>query len=275
MSRPVLRRAVAAAVLPLALASLSACGSDDSDKAGDTSSSSSSSSSGGSTADTPSAGETVDPADFVDRFQNGFENTTTAHETMTMSMGSRGSMTGEGDIDYRDGSPAMDMTMSIDQAGGDVQVILVDNVFYMKAPGMGGDKYLKMDLDDPNSPLGSLGSQLDPQEALKSFGEGVKTVTYVGEDGGEDQYTVTVDTAKMLDSLGEDAAGAAGAGMPDEISYVVWLDGEDRVTKMTIDLGKTGTMEMELSDFGKDVSIEAPPADQVAEMPSMDGSSMG
>jgi hypothetical protein len=271
MSRPVLRRAVAAAVLPLALGSLSACGSDDNAKAEDTSSSSSSS--GGSGADTtPSEGETVDPADFVDRFQSGFENTTTAHETMTMDMGSSGSMTGEGDIDYSEGSPSMDMTMSSDMAGGDVQVILVDSVFYMKAPGMGGEKYLKLDMNDPNSPLGSLGSQLDPQEALKSFGEGVKTVTYVGEDGGEDQYTVTVDTAKMLASMGQDAADAAGAQMPDEISYDVWLDDEDRVTKMTIDLGKMGTMEMELSDFGKDVSIEAPPSDQVTEMPSMDGS---
>jgi hypothetical protein len=271
MSRPVLRRAVAAAVLPLALGSLSACGSDDNAKAEDTSSSSSSS--GGSTADTPSEGETVDPADFVNRFQSGFENTTTAHETMSMSMGSSGSMTGEGDIDYSEGSPAMDMTMSSDMAGGDVQVILVDEVFYMKAPGMGGEKYLKMDLNDPNSPFGSLGSQLDPQEALKSFGQGIETVTYVGEDDGEDQYSVTVDTAKMLDSMGQDAGDAAGAGMPDELSYDVWLDGEDRVTKMTIELGKLGTMQMELSDFGKDVSIEAPPADQVTEMPSMDSSS--
>lgn len=269
-SRPVLRRAVAAAVLPLALGSLSACGSDDDAKAED--SSSSSRAAAGSSADTPSEGETVDPADFVDRFQSGFENTTTAHETMSMTMGSNGSMTGEGDLDYTGDSPAMDMTMSSDMAGGDVQVILVDGVFYLKAAGMGGDKYLKMDLNDPNSPFGSLGSQLDPQQALKSFGEGVKTVTYVGEDGGEDQYTVTVDTAKMLDSMGQDAADAAGAGMPDEISYDVWLDGEDRVTQMTIELGKMGTMEMEISDFGKDVSIEAPPADQVTEMPSMDGS---
>jgi hypothetical protein len=269
-SPPVLRRAVAAAVLPLALGSLSACGSDDNAKAEDNSSSSSSGSS--STDTTPSEGETVDPADFVDRFQSGFENTTTAHETMTMNMGSSGSMTGEGDIDYSEGSPSMDMTMSSDSAGGDVQVILVDEVFYIKAPGMGGDKYLKMDLNDPNSPLGSLGSQLDPQEAMKSFGEGVKTVTYVGEDGGEDQYTVTVDTAKMLASMDADAAKAAGAQMPEEISYDVWLDSEDRVTKMDIELGKMGTMEMELSDFDKDVSIEAPPADQVTEMPSMDGS---
>ena len=38
---------------------------------------------------------------------------------------------------------------------------------------------------------------------------------------------------------------------------------------MVIDLGKTGTMEMTLSDFGQDVSVEAPPAGQVTEMPGM------
>ncbi len=257
MSRPAtLRRLAAAAVLPLAFVSLSACGSDDGAKAEDSSSTSGSSGSSGSSTDDLQAGDSVDPADFTDRFENGFENTTTAHESMSMSAGQTGSMTGEGDVDYTQDSPAMDMTMSSDMAGGDIQVILVDKVFYMKAPGMGGDKYLKMDLNDPNSPFGSLGSQLDPQEALKSFGEGIKTVTYQGEQDGEDQYEVTVDTQKMLDGMGETGQAASGAGMPDELSYDVWLDDQDRITKMTIDLGKIGTMEMTLSDFGKDVSIE-------------------
>ena len=136
-------------------------------------------------------------------------------------------------------------------------------------PGIGNGKYVKMDLDDPNSPLGSIGSQLDPQQAMESFSAGIEKVTYVGDDGGLDQYEVTVDTKKMLEEMGQSGSDGALGGMPDEMSYDVWLDDQDRVTKMTVDLGKAGTLEMTLSDFGKDVSIEAPPADQVTEFPGM------
>ncbi|GAB3787681.1 hypothetical protein GCM10027601_26990 [Nocardioides ungokensis] len=271
MSRPVtVRRALAAAALPLALTSLSACGSNDDAKAQDPSSGSSSSSSS-SSADTPSAGDTVAPADFVDRFESGFTKTTTAHETLKMSMGTTGTLTGEGDVDYSSDSPAMQMTMKTDMTGatGSIEMRLVDGVMYMTIPGMAGGKFVKFDLNDPNSPFGSLATQLDPQEAFKSFEAGIKSVTYVGAEDGLDHYQVTVDTKKMLAKMGQTGSAASAAGMPATLTYDAWLDSEDRVNKMEIDLGKTGTMDMTLSDFGQDVSVEAPPSSQVTQMPGM------
>ena len=271
MSRPVtVRRALAAAALPLALTSLSACGSNDDAKAQDPSSGSSSSSSS-SSADTPSAGDTVAPADFVDRFESGFTKTTTAHETLKMSMGTTGTLTGEGDVDYSSDSPAMQMTMKTDMTGasGSIEMRLVDGVMYMTIPGMAGGKFVKFDLNDPSSPFGSLATQLDPQEAFKSFEAGIKSVTYVGAEDGLDHYQVTVDTKKMLAKMGQTGSAASAAGMPASLTYDAWLDSEDRVNKMEIDLGKTGTMDMTLSDFGQDVSVEAPPSSQVTQMPGM------
>ena len=271
MSRPVtVRRALAAAALPLALTSLSACGSNDDAKAQDPSSGSSSSSSS-SSADTPSAGDTVAPADFVDRFESGFTKTTTAHETLKMSMGTTGTLTGEGDVDYSSDSPAMQMTMKTDMTGasGSIEMRLVDGVMYMTIPGMAGGKFVKFDLNDPSSPFGSLATQLDPQEAFKSFEAGIKSVTYVGAEDGLDHYQVTVDTKKMLAKMGQTGSAASAAGMPATLTYDAWLDSEDRVNKMEIDLGKTGTMDMTLSDFGQDVSVEAPPSSQVTQMPGM------
>ena len=271
MSRPVtVRRALAAAALPLALTSLSACGSNDDAKTQDPSSGSSSSSSS-SSADTPSAGDTVAPADFVDRFESGFTKTTTAHETLKMSMGTTGTLTGEGDVDYSSDSPAMQMTMKTDMTGasGSIEMRLVDGVMYMTIPGMAGGKFVKFDLNDPSSPFGSLATQLDPQEAFKSFEAGIKSVTYVGAEDGLDHYQVTVDTKKMLAKMGQTGSAASAAGMPATLTYDAWLDSEDRVNKMEIDLGKTGTMDMTLSDFGQDVSVEAPPSSQVTQMPGM------
>lgn len=277
MSRPVtVRRALAAAALPLALTSLSACGSNDDAKAQDPASSSSSDPSSSSSADTPSAGDSVAPADFVDRFESGFAKTTTAHETLKMSMGSNGSLTGEGDVDYSTDTPAMKMTMNMDMTGGNgsIEMRLVDGVMYMTIPGMADGKFVKFDLNDPNSPFGSLATQLDPQEAFKSLEQGIKSVTYVGAEDGLDHYRVTVDPKKMLAQMGQSGGAASAAGMPATLTYDAWLDSEDRVNKMEVDLGKTGTMDMTLSDFGEDVSVEAPPSSQVTEMPGMASSPM-
>lgn len=290
VSRPAsVRRGLAAAVLvPLALASVTACG-DRSATATDGSAASTASGSADASASASAAssaaaspsrssasstdgltpGQSVDPADFTRTFEAGFAHTTTAHEKLTMSLGAS-TLKGEGDVDYTSSSPSM--TMSLDSgAGGAIDMRLAGGVIYMQIPGMSDGKFLKMDLSDPNSPLGSLGTQLDPQEALKSFGKGIRSVTFVGHEGSLDHYRVTVDTKKMLAQMDQGGAAAAASGMPDELSYDVRLDDQGRVNRMKIDLGATGTMEMTLSDFGKDVHVEVPPAGQVTEMPAMPG----
>ncbi|GAA2144056.1 hypothetical protein GCM10009844_17180 [Nocardioides koreensis] len=261
MSRPaVVRRVVAAAVLPLALTSLSACGSDEGAEAED---SSSSSTGGSAAADTPEAGSTVAPADFADLYRESFDNTTTAHMNMKLAMMGQ-QITGAGDVDYSQDSPAVAMTMDGAAFGGQsLEVRMLDNVMYLDMGSMTQGKFVKMDLDSPDSPLGSLADSMDPSRSMDALESALEKVTYVGADGDGDHYEATVDTAAMMKGMGQDVP--ASAQLPKTLSYDAWFDSEGRFSRMVMDMGSAGTTEMKLSDFGADVSIEAPPADQITD----------
>lgn len=265
------RRGLVAALVPLALSSLVACGGDDTKES--SSPSSSTSSSPTEDGQGPSAGETMAPADFVALFEAGFENLTTAHQSMTFDSGAAGTMNGAGDVDYSESPPAMSFTLTGGVFGnGGMEMRMLDGIMYVQIPGMSAGKFVKFDLSDPSSPLGSLGAQLDPREMFKSFQDGIDSVTFVGEEDVDGEslshYSVVVDSAAMLKSLGKTPPGGAAA---DKVTYEIWLDGDNRLRKMTADMGSLGTMELTVSDFGKDVSIEAPSPDQVTEMPGSAG----
>ncbi len=237
-------------------------------------SSTSASSSPSTVASDLQAGDTVTPADFTALLASGFESMTTAHVTVDTKTGMIGGMKGEGDLDYTDDSPATSMTLSSATLGGDIQAVLVDGVMYMNLGALSDHKFWKLDLSDKNSPFGALGSQLDPKSSMALLEKGLESVTYVGPEDvdGEslDHYSATVDPSALASQLGGAAASGA-AGLPKTFVYDIWLDDQSRLTKLTLDMGSAGSMSTELSDFGKDVSIEAPPADQVTEMPDLPG----
>lgn len=272
MSAPsFVRRGLVAALVPLALSALTACGGDDTKESSSPSSSTSSSPTEDGQA--PSAGETIAPADFVALFEAGFEDLSTAHQTMTFGSGAAGKMEGAGDVDYSQSPPAMALTLTGGLFGSDgTEMRMLDGIMYVQVPGMSDGKFVKIDLSDPSGPLGSLGTQFDPREMFKSFEDGVDSVTFVGDEDVDGEslahYSVVVDSAALLESLGQKPPGGAPA---DKVTYEIWLDGDNRLRKMTADMGPLGTMEMTVSDFGKDVSIEAPSPDQVTEMPGSAG----
>jgi hypothetical protein len=273
------RLAVAGAVLPIALASLAACGSDDSgsesgsDGASDTSSSGAaeageSSAEESSSSDAPAAGEPVDPADFVAEYKAAFTKADTAH--MTMETAGETGFSAEGDVDYSTTPPSMQMTMASPMTGGDLDLRLVDGTLYMSMPD-GGDTFYSFDLDDPNNPLGSgFTEQLDPAKAFDSFQDAITSVTFVGEEDVEGErlrhYALVADGTKVAGNMAGEAPQGA---LPKELAYDVWLDGEGLFRKMASDLGQAGTLTMNIDDWGKDVSIEAPAKDQVTTMPGM------
>ncbi len=257
MTTSTLRRlALGAAALPIALAGLAACGSDD--KATDTS----------STASGAEGGEEVDPADFVADFKAAFSKSTTAH--LTMETEGQMALSAEGDIDYSTTPPSMAMTMKSSMSGEDMDLRLVDGTFYMSVPG-GGEKFMSFDLDDPSNPLGGdFTEQLDPAKAFDNFEDAIESVTFVGEeevDGDQmNHYTLVVDGEKVAGSVASDAPEGA---LPKELKYDVWLDGDGLFRQMQSELGQAGQLTMKVDDWGKDVSIDAPPADQITTMPEM------
>lgn len=272
------RSLVASALVPLALTSFVACGGKDDtvkDPAAAAPSASSSQSASPDSQPSASAGADVDPATFVDLVKAGLANTTTAHESLTMKSDLGGDLSGEGDVDYTTSPPSTAMTMTSPMSGdGDMDIRLVDGVMYLKAGGLSGGKFLKMDLSDPTNPLGSLSLQLDPAQAFASFGKAVDSVTFVGTEGSLERYRVVVDYAAMMKAMSQDIPSGTGIpNMPKKLTYDMLLDDQHRINEMDIDMGSLGQMTLKLTDFGTDVNIEAPPANQVTQMPSMPGAS--
>jgi hypothetical protein len=265
------RRTAVAALVPLVLAAATACGGDSDDSSQPSSpsvasgTSSPSADASESASPTPVAGERVDPDRFVKMFAASFEKATTAHLTMTMK-GTGLSMDAEGDVDYSSEPPAVAMTLNGDQFGKGTDVRLVDGVMYLKTP-MFGEKFVKMDLSDPANPLGErFGRAFDLRSILDGFRDGLRSVSLLGEEDVDGEslrhYRVTMDPSEA------DPSASAAAGMPETVTYDLWFDGDGFFRRMQADLGpEGGTVTASLSDWGEDVSIEAPPAREVTGTP--------
>ena len=254
--------ATAAAAAPLLLA-LAACGNGDTvaDKAPTTSSASSG-------ANAVAVGDTLSAGQFGDVLTNAIDKATTAHLTLDLghSMGSA-----QGDADFTKSPPNAAISLSIDQLGGGVEVRLVDGTAYLKSATF-GDKWVSMPMDGKDGPMGDLGDQLDVAKTLKNFADAVVSATNEGTDqvDGESlvHYTTTVDTQKLVSMLPPAAAGS----LPKTVTQDWWFDSDGLIRKFSSDIGST-TTTLTFSNWGEDVSIEAPPADQVRSMPgSMSGS---
>ncbi len=157
-----------------------------------------------------------------------------------------------------------------------MEIILLDQVMYMKSPDMGtGDTYLKIDLSDPSSLFGMLGKATDPEVMFQAL-ETPEKLELLGEeevDGvATNHYRITIDPADYLEAM--DFPEAMKEFLPKEMVTEMWVDGDDLPRKFaqTIETpSPTGgkpvpsTSEGTYSDFGTDVDIEAPPADQISE----------
>ena len=271
------RLAALALTLPLGLAALTACeddtsastdasvgsGTGDSGDAGD---------SGGELPDV-AEGEEISAEELSALMISAFEKATTADLVMSMTAGGQ-DIDVTGQADYTSDPVSMRMEMSGMGGTGDMEIIVVDNAMYMKLAVM-SDKFLKLDLDDPDNPVGgSFTGQLDPRAQAEVIEEGLQTATYVGQEEVEgetlDHYTAVVDSTAMLEQM-EGAADVAGQ-LPETITYELWLTDEGLFRQMEIDMGAVaGEMQMRFVDWGTDVDIEAPPASEVTDMSDMAG----
>lgn len=270
-----LRRSIAALSLPLLLGGLAACGSDDD---ASPAASSSSATESQDSSDTESGGE-VDTADFVDDLQAGLEASTTAKMSMHMDMSGQ-EIHGDGDIDYTTDPPQMAMSMESPAMGEQaIDIRLVDNVMYMNMGQMSNGKFIKFDLSDPQSlPPGmdQVTEMMDPLAATESLGKGLTSVTFVGDEDVDGEtlshYEVGVDPSKMEQF--QQMPGQAQAQQPEDIDYDLWLDDQNRMRKLDMNM-EVGTgkvaMTMELFDWDEPVDISAPPAGDVVDSSKLAG----
>ena len=268
-----LRRTAVAAVVPLALGTLAACGNDNSSSstaADPQSPALSTPSDTGSPTDTgTTAGSAVTSADFLKMAQAAAGKLTTVKVDMVGEV-SGGSYTMKGAMDLTGDKPAMDMTMSMGSAGlTGIEMRLVDGVMYMNLGSMTQDKFVKFDLSDPGNPLGQLSSsldQLDPSKMMADMSPGVfKHVTFVGSDAGGRHYRATLVTAKAPQLKG--LPSTATANLPKSMRYDTWFDEQGRFSKFVVSVPNYMRMTAHYTDYGAAVHIVAPPASQVTEMP--------
>jgi LppX_LprAFG lipoprotein len=271
-----IRRAAVAAVLPLALGALAACGGTSSsttaDTAAPTSSPTSDTSTGsGATTGTDAKEQTVDSARFLAMLKAGAQKLTTAKFSMTMDASGQ-QISADGALDMTGSTPAMKISMDLTGMGTPTEMILLGGTMYIAMPN-GNGTFVKMDLTDPNGPMGSLGNALgglDPKSLMDQLSPDVfKKVVYDGTETVRGQqlkrYSVTLDASSVPMLKGMPSSSTAS--LPKTMTYDMWLDDQGRMAQFKMLMKKVVSMTMTYSDFGAPVDIKAPDPSKVQSMP--------
>jgi hypothetical protein len=202
----------------------------------------------------------------------------TARITMAVSAeGEPGQVTGDGVIDLVEGDEGR-LVLLVPGPDGqpqETEMRIVDDVGYLKEPG--GDRWLRISEEDVlaangGAPTASLAEQ-NPVEMIRLL----ERSTDVAESGtaelaGEEmtQYTGLVDFAELTEEQDEALARQLRDAGLDQLPIEVLVDGEGRLRKVSfeMDMSKVQqgapvvTFTIELSDFGTEVDVEAPPSDK-------------
>jgi len=282
-----IKRLCAAATASVLIAALTACGGDDTPAADDSPGVDTTSSSvpedgtaeepDDEPSEEPEAEEPEDSGGYdADQLLAAMKDAVAENETthVTMEIGQPGqagqSMSGEGDISYAGDSTAMQMMLKVPgMGGGTIEMRLIGRFMYMAIPPMTPPgKFVKLDTNDPNSPMGDLGgiTDGDPLATFDAFEAGLEKAEYVGEEdvSGEDMdhYVLTVDAKKAAEAQGSPMV----QGMPEMLTYDLWIDDEDLIRRMKFDQAGAD-MTMTMDDWGQPVSVKAPPAAAIMPMP--------
>jgi hypothetical protein len=152
---------------------------------------------------------------------------------------------------------------------GALEMVVLHDAAYVSIPGLvRPGKFIRIGRDDPRfAQLAGASIQMSPDQSVKAFRAGLVSVREEGRDRVQGvpttRYAVRTDTVRALQAQGSDAV----PGMPDTLTYRVWLDARHRMRRMTLSMMGT-RLTMQLSRWGEPVSIAAPPkADLVAPPP--------
>lgn len=209
--------------------------------------------------------------DFAQRIGDAMSAAKTAHVTQTMSMqGNEVASTGDLMLDTDPQKLRMHLNMSV--GAQKIDMFLVESAFYMNMGAMTQDKYVKISPDDSNplaAQMSSILAQSNTVNQMKNASAAVKDFTVAGAekvDGADTtHYALTLDTKKLLAAQGAQAAQTAQIG--DTITYDMYVDSKDLIRRAVMNVG-TAKTTIEYSKWGEPVTIEAPAADQLIEMPA-------
>lgn len=286
---PLARRLGTAALVLTLGAGLTSCSDSSSDSSSDTGSDAAADEPAADPSDDPTTDPTADPTteeseasgaslaelsadDFYPAVMTAMRDAETFN--FTSVSGSEGqAQTMSGQARFGDGGVEMKASSTGAQA---IEVILIDQAMYMKSPALGtGDKWTKIDLSDPNSLFGMIGKATDPEVMFKSL-QSPKKLELIGTEDVDgvatNHYRITLDPAQYLSAM--EFPAAMVDMLPKELVTDMWVDADNlpRKFSQTLDVASTAggsatssTTEGIYSDFGTEVDIEAPPADEVTE----------
>jgi hypothetical protein len=184
------------------------------------------------------------------------------------------SFSGSGVLDAATGKSAS--TFELPGGGGTLEQRIVDGQMYLTVPTQPGFFQIALadlvgtQLESAADPAGAL----DALEGLSGAVEEVGSEQVRGEP--TTHYRGTLDPAVALEKMGGALLDAAGPALADveALPFEVWIDDDGRLRRFTVTaelpaspqtggVPVTSTTTLELYDFGADVQVEAPPADEV------------
>jgi hypothetical protein len=178
-----------------------------------------------------------------------------------------------------------------------VEMRIVDGTAYVHYPAamaqfMGGKSWVSMSGNDElrgtSSGIGPFG-QADPREYLDYLATVSSGVDEVGSERIGDldttHYHAVIEFDRALDELPDARLEELGIdkqtltqqldAMRDSVGgdlpVDVWIDGDGLLRRLSMDMSFEGqhmSMVMDLDEYGVDVAVEAPPADQVTDLSS-------
>ncbi|MEU8287395.1 hypothetical protein AB0C01_24005 [Micromonospora sp. NPDC048905] len=214
-------------------------------------------------------------------------DTTTKTDSVTVKM--TGTMSGQqismqGVLDLG-GAPKAEMTVT-DPEGTTVAVRMIGTVFFVEIPAedrasTGGKRWVKMDLtavagSKAGADFSKQFEEMDPIKQVKTL-LAIEGTTVVGQETVNGaptvHYTVTTPVATYLaqiDSKRRESTEEmfAQQGVKD-IKVDLWVDEQYRPRRAGLGMGKMGDMVIDYTDYGKAVTIEAPPAAETADLAEM------
>lgn len=227
-----------------------------------------------------SAGATGPVADLGNLLSQSVSHQNSAHFQMQTSLPGLGAETGSGAIQY--GNPAaMDISLSTPQ--GPMEMVMVGDALYIKnqaiaASAAPGKPWLKLSLAN-NGAATVLLQNTDVSQMVKQL-IAAGTVNSVSHEqlNGENttHYSITVDVNKMSANQSDPTLkglynAMSQAGMS-TYTVDIWLNSQNLPVKAVnttpvadATSGKTVPVvsTITFSDWGKAVTVQAPPADQV------------
>lgn len=187
------------------------------------------------------------------------------------------------------------MQMSMDMSSiGTMEMRIVDKALYMKIPanlagqgGLSADKpWFKISADGTDPLSKTLGPMIEnmsanfdvskQMEQIKAAGTITKSAKETLDGQETTHYWITVDMAKAAKSLtdpdmrklAEQAASSAGMK---SLNEEFWVNSDNLpvqvVVATPISAGQSANVTVKYTDWGSPVDVQAPPADQVGELP--------